>query len=98
VADAPASALSHTPHAAETHAHPVVRAHDPLTNERRSVMRNQRDLVKASVERTYPRDVNPLRGVIDTRAPRRRAKSRDEHERTPYASRTRGPPARHAAR
>jgi hypothetical protein len=35
-------------------------------------MRNQRDLVKASLERTYPRDVYPLRGVVDTRAPIRR--------------------------
>jgi hypothetical protein len=35
-------------------------------------MRHQRDLVKASLERTYPRDVYPLRGVVDTRAPLRR--------------------------
>jgi hypothetical protein len=37
-------------------------------------MRDQRDLVKTSLERTYPRDVYPLRGVIDTRAPVRRRK------------------------
>jgi hypothetical protein len=35
-------------------------------------MRDQRDLVKASLERTYPRDVYPLRGVVDIRAPLRR--------------------------
>jgi hypothetical protein len=38
-------------------------------------MRNQRDLVKASLERTYPRDVYPLRGVIDIRAPVPRRKA-----------------------
>jgi hypothetical protein len=43
-----------------------------LTNETESVMRDQRDLVKASLERTYPRDVYPLRGVVDTRTPVRR--------------------------
>jgi hypothetical protein len=37
-------------------------------------MRDQRDLVKASLERTYPRDVYPLRRVIDTRTPLRRRK------------------------
>jgi hypothetical protein len=37
-------------------------------------MRNQRDLVKASLERTYPRDVYPLRRVIDIRTPVRRRK------------------------
>jgi hypothetical protein len=37
-------------------------------------MRNQRDLVKASLERTYPRDVYPLRGVVDIRTPARRRK------------------------
>jgi hypothetical protein len=37
-------------------------------------MRDQRDLVKASLERTYPRDVYPLRGVVDVRAPVRRRK------------------------
>jgi hypothetical protein len=35
-------------------------------------MRNQRDLVKASLERAYPRDVYPLRGVTDVRTPVRR--------------------------
>jgi hypothetical protein len=30
-------------------------------------MRNQRDLVKASLERAYPRDVYPLRGITDVR-------------------------------
>jgi hypothetical protein len=37
-------------------------------------MRDQRDLVKASLARTYPRDVYPLRGVIDIRAADRRRK------------------------
>jgi hypothetical protein len=36
-------------------------------------MRNQRDLVKASFERTYPRDVYPRRVVVDTRTPGRPA-------------------------
>jgi hypothetical protein len=38
-------------------------------------MRDQRELVKASLERTYPRDVYPLHGVIDIRAPVRRRKA-----------------------
>jgi hypothetical protein len=37
-------------------------------------MRNQRDLVKASLQRTYPRDVYPLRPVVDIRTPVRRRK------------------------
>lgn len=31
-------------------------------------MRDQRDLVKQSLERTYPRDVYPLRKVVDGRS------------------------------
>jgi hypothetical protein len=38
-------------------------------------MPDQRELVKASLERTHPRDVYPLRGVIDVRAPVRRGKA-----------------------
>jgi hypothetical protein len=38
-------------------------------------MRDQRDLVEASLERTYPRDVYPLRRVVDIRAPLRRRKA-----------------------
>jgi FtsX-like permease family len=68
---APPGASSH-PNVAATDPCPRRPRPQPLTNERRSVMRNQRDPVTASLERTYPRDVYPLRGVIDIRAPIRR--------------------------
>jgi hypothetical protein len=46
-------------------------------------MRHQRDLVKASLERTYPRDIYPLRRVVDIRAPLRR---RNASQRAPANS------------
>jgi hypothetical protein len=58
-----------------THRRSPVSPPPVLTPERRSLMRDQRDLVKTSLARTYPRDVYPLRGVIDIRAADRRRKA-----------------------